>query len=107
MSEELYSMLISKSNGMDTGLKPNLCLKAAKYESITPETLLATVEINPVKEIFQRCCSHINKKRDIHETLQNLENKPCLRPYWKGKTNLLHPSRQLQIMDYLPPPKCF
>ena len=31
MSEELDSMLISKSNGLDIGLKTNLGLKAAKY----------------------------------------------------------------------------
>ena len=36
-------MLISKSNGLDTGLKHNLGLKAAKYESVTPGTLLAKV----------------------------------------------------------------
>ena len=57
-----------KSNGLDTGLKPNLGLKAAKYESVTHGTFLATVEINLLKEVFQRCCSHPNKKRDIHET---------------------------------------
>ena len=73
MYEELDSMLISKSNGLDTGLKPNLGLKAANYESITPGNFLATVEITPLKEVFQSCCSHTNQKRDIHETLQNLE----------------------------------
>ena len=73
MSEELYSMLISKSNGLDAGLKPNIGLKTAKYESVTPSTFLATVEMNLLKEVFQRCCSHPNKKRDIHDTLQNLE----------------------------------
>ena len=73
MYEELDSMLISESNGLDTGLKPNLGLKAAKYESVTPGTFLANVEITLLKEVFQRCCSHPNKKRDIHETLQNLE----------------------------------
>ena len=31
MFEEPDYMLISKSNGMDTGLKPNIGLKAAKY----------------------------------------------------------------------------
>ena len=73
MSEELDYMLISKSNGLDTGLKPNLGIKAAKYESVTPRTFLATVEITFPNEVFQRCCSHPNKKIDIHETLQNLE----------------------------------
>ena len=43
MSEELYSLLIYKFNGLDTGLKPNLGLKADKYESVTPDTFLATV----------------------------------------------------------------
>ena len=43
MYEELDSMLISKSNGLDTGLKHNLGLKAAKYESVTPGTFLTTV----------------------------------------------------------------
>ena len=31
MSEELDSMLISKSNGLDTVLKSNIGLKTAKY----------------------------------------------------------------------------
>ena len=31
MSEEVDSMLISKYNGLDTGLKPNLGLKVDKY----------------------------------------------------------------------------
>ena len=43
MSEELDSMLISKSNGLETCLKPNIGLKAAKYEYVTPGTFLATV----------------------------------------------------------------
>ena len=43
MSEELYSMLIYKFNGLDTGLKPNLGLKADKYEYVTTGTSLATV----------------------------------------------------------------
>ena len=43
MSEELDSMLIYKSNGMDTGLKYNFGLKADKYESVTPGTFLSTV----------------------------------------------------------------
>ena len=73
MSEELDSMLISKSNRLDTGLKPNIGLKADKYESVTPRAFLATVGITLLEEVFQRCCSHPNKKRDIHETLQNLE----------------------------------
>ena len=81
MSEELYSMSISKSNRLDTSLKPNIGLKSADYESVTPGTFLATVETTLLKEVFQRCCSHPNKKIDIHETLQNLEKKPCLRPY--------------------------
>ena len=63
MYEELYSILISKSNGMDTGLKPNLDLKTAKYDSVTPGTFLATVEINFLKEVFQRHCSHPNQKK--------------------------------------------
>ena len=43
MSEELDYTLISKFNGLDTGLKPNPGLKAAKYEPVTPGTFLATV----------------------------------------------------------------
>ena len=43
MSEEKDFMLISKSNGLDTGLKPNLGLKAAKYEYVTTGTSLANV----------------------------------------------------------------
>ena len=43
MSEELDYMLIYKSNGLDTGLKPNLGLKADKYESVTPGTFLDAV----------------------------------------------------------------
>ena len=35
------------------------------------------------------------------------KNKPCLRPYQKEKINLTHPSHQLQMMDYRPPPKGF
>ena len=62
MSEELYSMIISKSNGLDTGLKTNLGIKAAKYESVTPGTFLATVEITLLKEVFQLFSSHPNKK---------------------------------------------
>ena len=54
MSEELDSILISKSNGLDTGLKPNLGLKAANYESVTPGTFLDTLEITLLKEVFQR-----------------------------------------------------
>ena len=73
MYEELDSMLISKSNGLDTGLKPNLGLKAAKNESVTPGTFLSTVKTTHLEEVFQRCCSHTNQKRDIHETLKNLE----------------------------------
>ena len=73
MSQEIYSMLISKSNGLDTDLKPNLGLNVAKYKSVTPGTFLTTVEITLPKEVFQCCCSHPNKKKYIHETLQNLE----------------------------------
>ena len=73
MSEKLDSMLISKSNGLDTGLKPNIGLKVDKYKSVTTGTFLATVEITLLREVFQRFCSHPNKKIDIHETLQNLE----------------------------------
>ena len=62
MSEEFYYMLISKSNVLVTGLKHNLCLKAAKCESITPRTFLSTVQITLLKEVFQHCCSHPNKK---------------------------------------------
>ena len=43
MSEEIYSFLISKSDGMYNGLKHNLGLKEAKYESVTHGTFLATV----------------------------------------------------------------
>ena len=73
MYEELDSMLIFKSNGLDTGLKPNLGLKAATYEYVSPGTFLSTVYITLLKEVFQLCCSHNNKNRDIYETLQNLE----------------------------------
>ena len=43
MSEELDFMLIYKSSGMDTGIKPNLGLKAAKYEYVTTGNSLANV----------------------------------------------------------------
>ena len=36
-------MLISKSNGLDTVLNPNLGPKVDKYEYITPGTFLDTV----------------------------------------------------------------
>ena len=49
MSEELDSTLISKFNGMDTGLKPKLGLKSAKYESVTPGIFLATMGITLIK----------------------------------------------------------
>ena len=52
MSEKLNAMLISKSNGMDTGLKPNIGLNADKYESIITGTFLSTVEITLLKEVF-------------------------------------------------------
>ena len=55
MSEELDYILISKSNRLDTGLKPNLGLKAAKYEYVTPGNFLDTVEITLLNEVFQRC----------------------------------------------------
>ena len=101
-------MLISKSNRLDTGLKPNLVLKAAKYESVTPGTFLAIVEITPLKEVFQRCCSHTKKKQDISiKPSKTWKNEPCLHPYRQDKIKLLHPSRQLQMMDYCPPPKGF
>ena len=73
MSEELDYVLISKSNRLDAGLKPDLGLKASTYESITLGNVLDTVEITRLREVFQRCCSHPNKERDIYETLQNLE----------------------------------
>ena len=43
MSEELYSMLIYKSNELDTGQKPKFGLKEDKYESVSPGTFLDTV----------------------------------------------------------------
>ena len=43
MSDELDYMIISKSKGLDTRLKPNLGLKVVKYESVTPGTFLSTV----------------------------------------------------------------
>ena len=104
MSEELDYMLISKSNGLNTGLKPNLDLKAAKYESITHRTFLATVEITLPKEIFQRCWSHPNKKISMKPS-KTWKNKPCLSPNQKEKINLPHPIRQLQMMYYCPPHK--
>ena len=102
MSEELDSVLIYKSNGLDTGLKPNLGLKADKYESVTPVNFLATVEITLPKEVFQRCCSHPNKKRDIRETLQNLE-KETLSAYLPARKNQPASSQSPTTNDGLSP----
>ena len=105
-SDELDSMLISKSNGLDTFLKPNLVLKASKYESVTPRTFLATVEITFLRELFQSCFSHPQKYISMKPS-KNWKNKPFLRTYRQYKINLPHPSCQLQMVNYRPPPKVF
>ena len=97
-------MLISKCNGLDTRLKPNLGLKADKYESITPG-IHRHFGNNPPQGVISALLQSSQQKRDTHKTLQNLENKPCLSPYRQEKINLTHPSRQLQMMYYRPPPK--
>ena len=104
MSKELDSMLISNFNGLDTGLKPNLGLKASKYESVTPGTFLATVEITLFKEVFKRCYSRTNKNNIPMKPSKTCKNKTCLCPYQQEKINLTHTSCQLKIMDDLPPP---